>query len=247
MRWVVKREGECDMIKKYIKRVILKHRSVDVSMTSNINLNFAQENRHGVKSIIWNSNIHVDKMGEGCFIENINAYGNIELGRFVSISGPGTILHAVKNKIYIGSFSSIAQNVSIQEFNHNINCATTFAIQRNLYHKPFQKDVISKGNIVLEEDVWIGSNAVILSGVRIGRGSIIGAGSIITKSIPRYSIVVGNPGKRVKQRFDNEICNLLEELQWWKWPTDKILQSRDFFQIPLNQPEIAIKELKKYC
>ena len=86
-----------------------------------------------------------------------------------------------------------------------------------IYRDNLKSDYISKGNVIIEEDVWIGSNAVILSGVRIGRGGVVAAGSIVTKNVPRYSIVAGNPAKVIKYRFDEETIRKLESSEWWHW------------------------------
>ena len=156
-------------------------------------------------------------------------YGNIELGEFVSISGPGTILHSEVGKITIGSFSSIAENVSIQEFNHNLGRPTTCAVNHMIF-KSQKRDFVSKGDIEIGEDVWIGSNAVVLSGVKIGRGAVIAAGGIVTKDVPKYAVVGGNPAKLIKMRFDEQQIQLLEESKWWTWKIERILKNKDFFE-----------------
>ena len=89
---------------------------------------------------------------------------------------------------------------------------------------------VSKGEIVIEDDVWIGSNSVILSGVKIGRGAVIGAGSIVTKNVPKYAIVAGNPAKVIKMRFNDEEISKLEKLKWWEWSYDRIKENADFLK-----------------
>jgi acetyltransferase-like isoleucine patch superfamily enzyme len=90
-------------------------------------------------------------------------------------------------------------------------------------------DVISKGDIIIEDDVWIGVNAVILGDVKIGRGAVVGAGSIVTKNIPPYAIVAGNPAKVIKQRFTPEQIEKLENSQWWTWSNKEIEANKNFF------------------
>ena len=81
---------------------------------------------------------------------------------------------------------------------------------------------ISKGDINICNDVWIGYRATILSGVSIGNGAVIGAGSVISKNVPPYSIVAGNPAKLIRMRFTKpQIESLLKEA-WWEWPIEKI-------------------------
>lgn len=216
-------------LKQFIIKLLLRRKGLSVDRRSIINrrIQFADSFKH---ARIIDSNVQIDKIGDGCFIEHTTAYGHIELGNYVSISGPGTILHSVNGKIKIGSFSSIAENVSIQEFNHDMRKATTAAMQLYFFTHRFEDDVVSKGDVVLEEDVWVGSNAVILSGVHIGRGAVISAGAVVTKDVPAYTIVGGVPAKPIKMRFSEETIKLLEETKWWVWTSKEICQNKDFFE-----------------
>ena len=83
----------------------------------------------------------------------------------------------------------------------------------------------SKGDIVIGNDVWLGYRSVILAGVTIGDGAIVGAYSVVTKDVPPYTIVAGNPAKEIRRRFSEaEIARLLE-LRWWDWPIEKITEN----------------------
>jgi acetyltransferase-like isoleucine patch superfamily enzyme len=79
-----------------------------------------------------------------------------------------------------------------------------------------------KGDIIIENDVWIGAYATIMSGVKISNGAIVAANSVVTKDVPPYSIVAGNPAKIVKYRFDESQIEKLLKLSWWNWDEDKI-------------------------
>ena len=79
-----------------------------------------------------------------------------------------------------------------------------------------------KGDIVIGNDVWIGYEAVILSGVSIGDGAIIGARAVVTRDVPPYTIVGGTPAKEIRKRYDEETIDRLIQLKWWDWPDDKI-------------------------
>jgi len=107
---------------------------------------------------------------------------------------------------------------------------TTYNINSNIIGEKVDNEKISKGPIIIEDDVWIGSNSVILSGVKIGRGSIIGAGSIVTKDVESYSIVGGNPAKFLRKRFDQKTIDKLEESKWWLWDKEKIIRNKKFFK-----------------
>lgn len=79
-----------------------------------------------------------------------------------------------------------------------------------------------KGDIIIENDVWIGAKSNIMSGVKIHNGSIIGAGATVTKDVPPYAIVIGNPGKIIKYRFDEKQIESLLKIAWWDWTEDRI-------------------------
>nr|PJZ91370.1 transferase [Leptospira ellisii] len=77
-------------------------------------------------------------------------------------------------------------------------------------------------------DVWIGTNTVILPGVKIGDGAIIGAYSVVARDVPDYTIVAGNPARIIRERFSQEVQKKLLKLQWWSWSPEKITASLDF-------------------
>jgi serine acetyltransferase len=79
-----------------------------------------------------------------------------------------------------------------------------------------------KGDIIIENDVWIGAKATIMSGVRIGNGAIVAAGSVVSKDVPPYAIVAGNPAKVVKYIFSDEQIKKLLSIAWWNWDEQKI-------------------------
>ena len=108
----------------------------------------------------------------------------------------------------------------------------------------------SKGDIVVGNDVWIGYQSCILSGVTIGNGAIIGARSVITKDVPPYAIVAGNPAKFVRYRFPQETIDKLESLAWWDWDISVIKgaiplllqQNRRIFHLARKESMIMQKE-----
>ena len=132
-------------------------------------------------------------------------------------------------KITVGNFCSIGQNVAIQESYHNYNNATSYLIGKNIFKEDNIDDFVSKGDIYISDDVWIGSNSIILSGVTIGRGVVIAAGSVVTKDVAAYEIWGGNPAKFIRDRFDAEKINQLEKSKWWEWDIEKIKQNKKFF------------------
>jgi virginiamycin A acetyltransferase len=131
------------------------------------------------------------------------------------------------DKLIIGKFCQIASGVEfiMNGANHQMNCVSTFPFyifeKWNENVPPLDKMPI-KGDTIIGNDVWIGQNATILPGVKIGNGAIIGARSVVGSNIEPYSIVVGNPGKIIRKRFDDELIDLMENLKWWDLPIEKI-------------------------
>jgi acetyltransferase-like isoleucine patch superfamily enzyme len=80
----------------------------------------------------------------------------------------------------------------------------------------------TKGNVTIGSDVWIAAEAVILSGVTVGHGAVIGTHAVVTKDVPPYAVVVGNPGRVVKYRFEQNIIERLLNVAWWNWSDDVI-------------------------
>jgi len=120
----------------------------------------------------------------------------------------------------IGSFCSLARKVTIfLGGDHRIDWVTTYPF---MHFRESARHVEghprTKGDVVIGNDVWIGYGATILSGVRIGNGAVVGACSVVTRDVPAYGIVAGNPAKLLRHRFSEETIRLLEQLAWWDWP-----------------------------
>jgi len=138
---------------------------------------------------------------------------------------PGVILQ-------IGSFCSIANGVTIWlGGNHhtewistsNLNDYFNYDSNRSTRSKFYQTG--AKGSVIIGNDVWIGSNVIILSGVTIGDGVCIGTNAVVAKSLPPYCVAVGNPAKAVRERFSEEQKNKLLEIKWWEWEDNKIKEN----------------------
>ena len=135
------------------------------------------------------------------------------------------------DKLIIGRFCSIACGAKFlfTSANHTMKSLSTYPFP--IFFEEWGLDVKNvasawdnKGDIVVGNDVWIGYEAVILSGVHIGDGAIIGTGAVVTKDVPPYTVVGGVPAKEIKKRFDEKTIEKLLETQWWNWPVEKIRQ-----------------------
>ena len=139
-------------------------------------------------------------------------HGSITVGRFTSISKSSII--SGNTKITIGSFNSIIGTCFVAT-GHDYDRFTTYYIKSHLLNESKEESLYSKGEINIGNDVWIGTNSVILSNVTIGTGAVIGAGSVITHDLEPYGIYAGIPAKLIRYRFPEEICSALLESQWW--------------------------------
>ena len=131
------------------------------------------------------------------------------------------------DRLIIGKFCQIAAGVEfvMNGANHQMNAVSTFpfyTLEGWEMEPPARSDLPLKGDTVIGNDVWIGQNAVILPGVRIGDGAIIGANSIVGSDVDPYTIVVGNPARVLRKRFDDELIDLLERLRWWDKSIEEI-------------------------
>lgn len=110
--------------------------------------------------------------------------------------------------------------------NHKISGISTYPFQifGNGWEKimPQPGDLPYKGDTVIENDVWIGYDALIMPGVKVGNGAIISSRSVVVADVPPYAVVGGNPAKVIKERFSSDTVLALEEIAWWEWPIEKI-------------------------
>jgi acetyltransferase-like isoleucine patch superfamily enzyme len=147
-------------------------------------------------------------------------------------------------KLQIGNFVSIAADVLfILGGNHQTTAISTYPLYSKLIKLSPEQDALTKGPIVIEDEVWIGTRAIILSGVKIGKGAIIAAGSVITKDVPPYAIVGGNPAKIIKYRFSEEIRDALHSFSISDYNESIIIENINEFYQPLDI--IQIEKLKK--
>ncbi len=136
-----------------------------------------------------------------------------------------------KDKLIIGKFCSIACGAKFifNSANHTLSSLSTYPFpiffeEWGLDVKNITKAWDNKGNIVIGNDVWIGYEAVILSGVTIGDGAIIGTRAVVTKDVPPYTIVGGVPAQTIRKRFSQDTIDTLLKIKWWDWSKECITQ-----------------------
>lgn len=143
----------------------------------------------------------------------IGSYGNIAIHQF-----------GEKTTLKIGNYCSLADGVQIMlGGGHRTEWVTTYPFSAlAAQHKHISGHPASKGDVVIGHDVWIGREAMILSGVKIGNGAVIGACAVVACDVPAYAIIAGNPSKIVRSRFSEAQIAQLQAIAWWNWPRSRI-------------------------
>ena len=153
-----------------------------------------KKNKHNYTKLV--SLCDINKITVGKY-----TYGNINAESF----------EVAESHLYIGNYCSIAQNVRfLLDGEHIYTNISTYPFKVRFFGS--RSEALCKGPIIIQDDVWIGERSIILSGVTIGQGAIIGAGSIVAKNVPAYSIFAG--GKVIKYRFEQKIINKLLQLDY---------------------------------
>jgi acetyltransferase-like isoleucine patch superfamily enzyme len=161
------------------------------------------------------------------FLNQNKKYSKYEIGEWTYASGKlrirfrrtGTTLIKLK----IGRFCSLADGVTILlGGEHRVDWITTYPINILFGIKRLPGLPHSKGDVIIGNDVWIGTDALILSGVEIGNGAVVASRSVVTKDVAPYSIVAGNPAKFIRFRFDKRIIDDLQKIAWWNWSSSEI-------------------------
>ncbi len=173
-------------------------------------------------------------------------YGSFVLTSFV---GKYTYINMYslidKNTESIGRFCSIAHNVKIGLGSHPVKWATTHPFAYKKSYGFVKDDIIFEEKVtkpcIIGNDVWIGANAIILAGVKVGDGAIIGANSLVTEDVQPYSIVLGTPAKHVRFRFDPRIISALQKIKWWNWDDQKIKDNIESFKNPEEVIDLSKK------
>lgn len=139
----------------------------------------------------------------------------------------------------IGRFCSIASGVRIGGAEHPFDWMSTSPVFQNVKHSGPKKrfarlDLPASKKTVIGHDVWIGYNAIVKAGVTIGNGAVIGAGAVVTKDVPPYAVVAGNPAYVIKYRFDDETIEKIEMLQWWHLNEKELVEIATQFNAPYD-------------
>lgn len=154
----------------------------------------------------------------------------------------------------IGRFTSIADRVVIGNYHHPMEWVSTSpafykgrdSIPKNLAALTYNP---TSSRTIIGNDVWIGEGVFIKDGITIGDGAVIGMGSVVTKDVPSYAEIAGNPARMIKMRFDEEIVQMLKEIRWWDFEDEELKGLACYFNSP-DKVYMAVKvessETEKY-
>lgn len=173
------------------------------------------------------------------FLKNVITRPNIQVGDYTyydDFANPhnfeqNVLYHFdfVGDKLVIGKFCAIASGAKfiMNGANHETAPISTFPffIFRNGWEELYDGDAPNfpyKGDTVIGNDVWIGHDATIMPGVNIGNGAVIASKAVVTRDVPAYTIVGGNPAKPIRKRFSDADIERLEHIAWWDWDAEKI-------------------------
>lgn len=186
------------------------------------------------------------------FLKKLRLYSvrNTQIGKYVKINSGTQIINSLINdysycgydcnfiNVKIGKFCCISDNVIIGGASHPMHFVSMSSVF--LSHKDSSQiklgnlDYLPKLETFIGNDVWIGNRVIIKSGITIGTGAVIGTGSVVTKNVPPYAIVAGNPAKIIRYRFDENIILQLLESKWWDLSEDRLKKLSTHFDDPIN-------------
>jgi virginiamycin A acetyltransferase len=173
------------------------------------------------------------------FLKNFITNPNIQVGDYTYYDGRNhpenfeseNVIFARFSKLTIGKFCQIAYGTKflLSDANHQMSGFSTFPFfifgqmsEGCPQWGDYELDLPNKGDTVIGNDVWFGHESMVISAVNIGDGAIIAARSVVTKDVPPYTIVGGNPAKIIRKRFSDETISELLKIRWWDWNYEKI-------------------------
>lgn len=157
----------------------------------------------------------------------------VEIGRRTRINAPSHL-----GPCDIGSYCAIGGRLVVRSVNHH----TEFLNMQEWA----QRHVIggrsvtgaAAGRVRIGHGVWIGDSVIVLPDVTIGDGAVIGAGSVVTRSVPAYAVAAGNPARVLRYRFPDEVVERLRDVAWWTWSDERLRANRELFELDLTAIDV---------
>lgn len=163
----------------------------------------------------------------------------VSVGKYSSINRGFKAITTPNTRITIGKYCSIGPGCTCITGNHPMNTPSSSVVLWFWLFENYDESIINsiihkEADVVIGNDVWVGAGAILLPGVRLGNGSVIGAGSIVTTDVPDYAIFLGNPAKNSGFRFEEPIRDHLLNMRWWDWGDDKVKRNKQFFMTDIS-------------
>ena len=201
---------------RYFKSLQLKRRNIKISPRSRFNGKTVLEGNNVIAKGAIVSNSYI---GRNTYIGDNTNLSSCKIGRFFSIStGINVVSNTHPSSVFVSTspsfFSTLKQNG--QSF-----------VKQNKFEEHLR---VGDYCVVVGNDVWIGTNAIIKGGITIGDGAIVAMGAVVTKDVPPYAIVGGVPAKVIKYRFDEEQIKKLLDIQWWNESDEWLKQHAPNFE-----------------
>src|ERR1700736_5006771 len=183
------------------------------------------------------ANLHDTRLGAYCEVGARTILHEVTLGDYSYVVNDAQITYTT-----IGRFCSIAAMTRINPGNHPMHRASQahFTYRASAYF-PGESDEAEffewrrRHHVHIGHDVWIGHGAIVLPGRSIGTGAVVAAGAIVTKDVPAYTIVAGNPARMIRRRFPEDVTNQLAGLAWWDWDHEALRRALpDFRQLAVE-------------
>ena len=194
-------------------------------------------NKHNYTRIGSNRGVRVYKLIKDC---------NLKVGKYtygalnIDTSGDN------EEGLSIGSYCSISNKCHfLLSGEHNVDRILTYPVEEYFFNETSPRK--TKGKIIVEDDVWIGDQALVLSGVHIGQGAIIAAGAVVVKDVPPYAVVGGVPARIIKYRFSNCVINKLLESNIYKYDLKKIPKNMLTEILDETNVDELIRSIRNYC
>lgn len=202
-------------MKNWLKRNYYRWQGRSKGVTIGRNATFDTHNKFEGRNFIGDNAVLVaTTVGLGSYISGGSVIKHTHIGRYCSIgSNIQTGLGTHPSDTFVSTHPAF--------FSTQKQAGFTFAaldiFEEHVYAGPDQKYIVNIGN-----DVWIGNNVIIMDGITIGDGAIVAAGAVVTKNVAPYAIVGGVPAKFIKERFNSQQVQKLQQLQWWNWDFGKV-------------------------